>query len=98
MSSSSGSHKTFSKTPIAGVEKQPTPTILAVPRHLDFSLPPMERIKARHELNREHIAELRTQIGDPVEALSKILADIPLEVFAEDYEEGEDGTIYIKWY
>ena len=80
------------------MEKQPSPIIPAVSRHLDFSLPPLERIKARHELNREHIAELRTQIGDPVEALSKILADIPLEVFAEDYEAGEDGTIYLKWY
>ncbi len=74
----------------------PQPAVPAIPRYLDMSLTPWERIQARHDSKKAEREALRAKIGDPVEYLSKLLGDIPREVMEEDLETDENGLIRVK--
>lgn len=61
------------------------------------NMTPLERLQARFEAERPKREALRQQIGDPLEALASILADVPREIMDEDLERDENGELYINW-
>ncbi len=54
-----------------------------------------ERIKARSQAKKAHRTALTAQDGDPIEGLSRILEDVPVEIFEKNFAQDEDGLVYV---
>lgn len=73
------------------------------PKFLDLVLKPRtqfalprERIKARLDIEQSRQAASKEQVGDPIEALVNLLADIPDEVLKKNFEYHDNGLVYVK--
>ena len=66
------------------------------PLRFDRNLTGVARLQAKFEANAARRAALLEIIGDPIEALTHLLDEVPEEIKQQAFEKDENGEFYLK--